>query len=308
MEPKWILPDATRLATRRCAQRQFLMRPSEEVNGALLYCLARAAAATGVSVHAFVFLSNHYHVCLTDRGTAVVQFVHDLNLLIARCLNVHHGRRDAFFESCGPNYPRAVEASDVVDQLVYTMLNPVAARLVERGCEWPGLRSSPRDLGRVYVARRPNWFFSREAPEEVELPLTEPPCFRGREAELREVLAERVREGEREYRDEAKRSRRSFLGRERVLAEAATATPREAEEDAKKGAGGVAPEVKARRKWSRIEAITSLKTFRARYREALEKFRAGVRDVLFPAGTYRMRVFFNVACEPAESGAVPLAP
>ena len=38
------------------------------------------------------------------------------------------------------------------------------------------------------------------------------------------------------------------------------------------------------------------KVFLREYAEALKKFAAGIRDVIFPAGTYWMRVHFGVEC------------
>jgi hypothetical protein len=49
-------------------------------------------------------------------------------------------------------------------------------------------------------------------------------------------------------------------------------------------------------KWKRIEALLRLKEFVAEYREALRKFRSGARKVVFPEGTYLLRVSLGVAC------------
>ncbi len=38
------------MVTRRCAQRQFLLRPDEVTNQTFLFCLAYAAQKTGVRV------------------------------------------------------------------------------------------------------------------------------------------------------------------------------------------------------------------------------------------------------------------
>jgi putative transposase len=41
--------------------------------------------------------------------------------------------------------------------------------------------------------------------------------------------------------------------------------------------------------------VALLRDFRARYRECIECWRAGIRDVVFPAGTWWMNVFHAVA-------------
>jgi putative transposase len=59
--PRQILPGAIYLVTRRCAQRQFFLRPSKTTNEVFLYLLAVAARRFGVVVHAYCVLSNHFH-------------------------------------------------------------------------------------------------------------------------------------------------------------------------------------------------------------------------------------------------------
>jgi hypothetical protein len=57
--------------------------------------------------------------------------------------------------------------------------------------------------------------------------------------------------------------------------------------------------VAARDKWKRIEALSRLVEFLRRYREAWRARRAGVTNVLFPAGTYLLRVAHGVPCAAA---------
>jgi hypothetical protein len=61
---------------------------------------------------------------------------------------------------------------------------------------------------------------------------------------------------------------------------------------------GLNPRVAAADRWERIAALLQLKAFLRAYRRAWQQFRAGVRDVLFPAGTYRLRVQLRLACAP----------
>jgi REP element-mobilizing transposase RayT len=57
--PRQVLPGTAYLVTRRCAQREFLLRPSPATNAVFLYVLAVAACRFGIRVHAFCVLSNH---------------------------------------------------------------------------------------------------------------------------------------------------------------------------------------------------------------------------------------------------------
>jgi len=59
--PRQVLRNASYLVTRRCAQRQFLLRPSRATNDTFLFVLAVAARRFDVQVHAFCVLSNHVH-------------------------------------------------------------------------------------------------------------------------------------------------------------------------------------------------------------------------------------------------------
>jgi len=61
----------------------------------------------------------------------------------------------------------------------------------------------------------------------------------------------------------------------------------------------LSPRVAARDKWRRIELLQQLKSFLTDYWEALQLWREGKVDPVFPAGTYLMRVAHGVACAPA---------
>ena len=55
-----------------------------------------------------------------------------------------------------------------------------------------------------------------------------------------------------------------------------------------------------RDKWRRIEALQRLTTFLRVFREAFRAWARGVRDVVFPAGTYLMQVHHGVSCAAAD--------
>jgi len=64
--PREVLPGRTYMITRRCTQRQFLMRPDRETNNAFIYCLAVAAERFGIRVLFTVAMSNHHHTGIYD--------------------------------------------------------------------------------------------------------------------------------------------------------------------------------------------------------------------------------------------------
>jgi hypothetical protein len=50
------------------------------------------------------------------------------------------------------------------------------------------------------------------------------------------------------------------------------------------------PRIAAGNKWRRIEALQRLKSFIKAYRRAYARWKAGARRVLFPPGTYSLRL------------------
>jgi hypothetical protein len=55
-----------------------------------------------------------------------------------------------------------------------------------------------------------------------------------------------------------------------------------------------------------LKAAKLLRIFRTAYREALQQWRKGVRDVMFPAGTWLMRVLHDVRVVPPDKWMLPL--
>ncbi len=290
--PRQVLPGTTYLVTRRCAQRQFLLKPSKITNDVFLYLLALGARRFGVEVHAFCVLSNHFHLVVTDRHARLPAFHQFLDALVARALNASLGRWEAFWAPSSYSAVALASPSDVLDKAAYVLANPVAAGLVRAGHLWPGLWSAPEWIGAgVLEVRRPKHFFDEKGalPEQVSLQLTVPPGFASAEAfrnELAAALAEREAQ-------EASDAGGSFLGAGRVLAQKATGRP-PSEEPRR----GLNPRVAAQDKWKRIEALGRLVEFLRSYRSAWIARRAG-RTAVFPPGTYLLRVVHGVPCAAA---------
>ena len=290
--PRQILPGTTYLVTRRCAQRQCLLRPSPATNAIFLYVLAIAARRFGVRVHAFCVLSNHFHLVVTDPRACLPAFEQYLDSLVARAVNASLGRWEAFW---GPSSYSAValaSPSDSLDKAAYVLANPVAAGLVHRAREWPGLRSAPEQIGGSIVARRPSTFFRATGymPETAELELTEPPGFDS-PTEFSRRLADALLVREECARRERVSEGRGVLGVSRVLAQNTATRPA-----ARETRRGLNPRVAARDKWKRLETLTRLGEFLGRYRAAWRARRGGAADTVFPAGTYLLRIAHGVPC------------
>ena len=293
--PRRLLPGSSYLITRRCIQRQFLLTPDRAIKDIFLFCLAHAAKEHGIEVHVATCLSNHFHLVVTDVEARLPAFMHWLDLHMAKCVNAYRGRWGALFEPESYSGVELIESADVFDKMIYTLINPVKSGLVGHGCEWPGFRSRPEDIDeREYVIERPRVCFSARGPvpEEVRLTFVRPRHFGDRSAEdFRETLGRRYRDLEGSIRRRFDEEGRKFVGRRGVLEQDPCETPRSYEERR-----GLNPRIAAGRKWPRIMAIQELQTFRRQYPEALARYRGGDREVIFPAGTYAMRVRFGVRC------------
>jgi len=291
--PRQILPGTTYLVTRRCAQRQFLLRPSQVTNDVFRYVLAVAARRFGIQVHAYCVLSNHFHLVVTDPGARLPAFEQYLDSLVARALNASLGRWESFWAPSSYSAVALRSPEDIVEKAAYVLANPVAAGLVRSARDWPGLWSAPEllDAGAV-PARRPGSFFRQggSMPETAALELTSPPGFDS-PADYRDRLVAALAACQERAAAAVASQGRGFMGVTSVLVQKPTARPAPGEPRWK-----LKPRVAGRDKWKRVEALSRLVDFLRSYREAWAALRAGARDVLFPAGTYWLRVAHGVRC------------
>jgi len=291
--PRQVLPGTTYLVTRRTFQRQFLLRPSPITNAVFLYVLSVAARRFGVQVHAFCVLSNHFHLVVTDPDARLPAFEQYLDALVARALNASLGRWESFWAPSSYSAVALASPADVLDKIAYVLANPVAAGLVRSGSEWPGLWSAPEAIGAgAFAAPRPTTFFRPNGymPETAQLELMVPAGFESR-AHFLDGLRQALHALEEKARRELASRGRGFLGRRRLLAQEPSRRPASGEPRR-----NTSPRVAARDRWKRIEALSRLAAFLAEYREAWRALRAGARDVVFPAGTYGLRVTLGVRC------------
>jgi REP element-mobilizing transposase RayT len=287
--PRQVLPGASYLVTRRCAQRQLLLRPSPNTNEIFLYVLAVAARRFSMKVHAYCVLSNHCHLVVTDPDARLPAFEQYLDSLVGRALNASLGRWESFWGPSSYSAVALVTPEDILDKAAYVLANPVAAGLVRRGKEWPGLWSDPDHIGRVVVAERPQTFFRKNGylPERVELELSAPPGFSSA-AQFRDDLAVALLEREERHATPG----RTFLGAARVRAQSPWSKPAAGEPRRT-----LRPRVAARDSSKRSEVVSRLVAFLTDYRAAWCAWTAGARDVVFPWGTYELRVLHGACCD-----------
>ncbi|MBV8760323.1 MAG: hypothetical protein JO257_23730 [Deltaproteobacteria bacterium] len=284
------------MLTRRCTQRQFLLRPDRETNNAFIYCLAVAAKMYEVDVINFVQMSNHLHDLIYDRHGVAPAFYEHFHKLLARCINALRGRWENFFASEHTSVVRCETQDALIEKLTYVATNPVNDGLVERVDDWPGA-SGYRALleGTPLRATRPRHFFAEDGdmPEEVELLLTIAPEL-GDRAEILAAVQRRVAavEAEEDRRRAANGMR--VLGRYAILRQSWRDSP-----SSKEPRRGLRPTIAARSLWARLEAIQRKREFVAAYRRARQALLAGA-PIPFPFGTYGLRRLVGVVVATPE--------
>jgi len=292
--PRRYLPNTTYLVSRRCTQRQFFLRPSKLVAQVVLYCLAYAVRESGVQIHDIVVMSNHLHIVLTDPHGKLSVFMHHFDRNIANCLNLHYKRHENFWKAEQFSSVELPSGADIYDKIIYALANPVAAACVKHTSQWPGLHTAETDYGEVLEVERPEIYFRKQGkmPERLKLRLVKPPCFTSlTNAEASEVKRQGLAEREKQLHAELRRAGKTFLGAKKCKTANPFSSPRTTCET-----GGLKPTFAAKDPELRKTMIARLKEFLSDYREALEKWRDGKRRVMFPAGTYAMRVFHGARC------------
>src|SRR3954463_7766105 len=94
--PRQVLPNQFYAITRRCTQRQFLLRPDPELDNAYLYCLIEAALRFDIGLIQSTAMSNHHHTDIYDRRGTVSEFMEHFHKMLAKCVNSMRGR----WENC----------------------------------------------------------------------------------------------------------------------------------------------------------------------------------------------------------------
>ena len=270
------------MLTRRCTQRQCLLRPDPLTNQAFTYCLAEAAQRFGVDILLPMAESNHHHTLLFDRHGRVPQFTEHFHKMLARCLNAQWGRWENLWAAEEVCVTELLTRGSVIDKLVYAASNPVKDMLVERATQWPGVNGYVHLLSkRPLRAKRPRHFFRAGGvmPESVELELVIPPELGSAD----EVIAA-VREGvtlvEREMREHRASTGKRVFGRQAVRKQSWRARPGSQEPRRNLRPRFAGP------KEALVAAIGRFREFLTAYRDARKRWLLGESSVVFPTGTY----------------------
>ncbi len=262
----------------------------------------------------YEFLSSHYHLVANNACGRITDFLQDLNALIARELNAVRGTSGAFFDR-QPGIQTVLGDKQVFKHCVYTLANAVAAGIVHKTRHWKGSSSLRFEYGKEYVVFKPPvglWSRKRQhkgrrgsqrsgraafagrstLPETAVLKLDRPPIMPElSDAELRARIREAVEVEEALVAK--KRAGKPVLGMKAALKIHWSTVPKKGEE-----LFGLNPTLSTETDGQRTGMKLLRLEFLCAYQDALDRWNAGERDVVFPAGTVRMRLRHKVKTEP----------
>ncbi len=125
--------------TCRTFQGRYLLKPSRAVNDTVLGVLGRAQRKYPVDIHAFVFMSNHYHLLISVADAQkMAQFMGYFNSNLARELGRIHGWRDKFWSRRYQAIVVSDEDAAHEQRMQYLLSQGVKEGLVAHPADWPG--------------------------------------------------------------------------------------------------------------------------------------------------------------------------
>lgn len=275
---------------RRTRDGRFFLVPKPETLTLVRYAYGLAAERFGLTLHSLCVMSTHVHVIATDPEALHPRFTEYAHRLIALGLKRMYGIEGSVWKEGGASVQRMIVSAALVEAMAYVRINPVAAGCVRFESAYPGVFGADEEAPLeeyTEIIERPTCFGPRsELPAQVSFVLKTPAWLLD---ELDETGAARaISDAIRRHRDDAWReratSRGGFLGMRRVLSidvwtragELARSTLRPTFK------GVVAEAIRVGRE--------TLVSFRIAYAVASAAFRGGARDVVFPQGTYLMRI------------------
>lgn len=280
--------------TCRTIQGRFLLKPTRELKSLLIGVLARAQKLYPVKIHAFVFMSNHYHLLLSvEDAHRLSRFMNYLNSNLAREAGRLSGWTERFW---GRRYQAIVisqEEAAQIGRLRYLLSHGCKEGLVARPQDWPGAHCAGAlkgdqwitgiwvDRTRQYAARMRGEkihrlkYATRERVRLDFLPCWSPLSRMAYHTRVRELIAEIERETEALHVREGTRP----LGIATVQAQ----HPHDRPQALKKK---FAPAFHAATRTARQELAEAYRWFAAAYRTAAERLGEGRISLGFPAGSF----------------------
>jgi REP element-mobilizing transposase RayT len=280
--------------TCRTVQERFLLRPSANLNRIILGILGRAQRLYGLKIHAFVFMSNHYHLLVSPSSAQqLAAFMAYLNANLAK----EAGRLHRWAHHLWSRRYRILEVTPEeqaqVGRLRYILAHGCKEGLVGSPGDWPGvqcvaafLKGEP--LTGLWFDRTSEYEACRQgiAVVAMDFATTETvsletlPCWAGASAdEYRERIAELIRGIVEEWARARRRLSVRPLGRDAILRQSPHARPLQTKR-------APSPDCHAASREWRRRLRSAYGLFLAAYRRASERLRSGDLTAEFPPGCF----------------------
>jgi len=262
----------------------------EELREFIGYVLGLCLMSYGVVLHAACFMSNHYHLDVTDVRGELPLFKCKLNAFIARGINCLRGRFDKFWSVDGScdTVPQDNDEDGPLGDLIYTLTNPVKDGLVKWSKDWVGFTTHGWKFGEPRKFRRPDWFFDEDGgdlPPFMEFGVGR----NGVHAELTDEafhteLMAACRDKELQFHRERRTNNQRFMGLKKLRKQhwnKVATTPEDRFTPT--------PKVAASSRWLRLRAQQRNRAWERSYAEAEDAREAGRTDYVYPYGTWLLR-------------------
>jgi len=260
----------------------------------------------GIKLHAFVFMSNHVHLIVTDMRGNLPEFTRDFYSSVARVMNKKMGRRENFW-ACGAGGVTAlIGEHTIIEKIAYSITNPVAAGIVPSHTRWKlnqtnsnnPLLSTVASIKRHTRKRfiRPKNYFKAlgSAVADYGILTLEPPPSTD-EAQFHQQLENCVKLRENALQEERKQIKRPFLGMKNAIKVDSQYIPEKKDKKSQ-----INPLLACSEHDRLIAEKIILKHFRIAHRECRFEVLAGKGIVIFPEGTYAMLRLYSVKTAPLE--------
>lgn len=229
------LPRGLYEVSTRVTGNELIAVPTKEVTDTILGVIAYGQRKHKVAIHAFVFLSNHYHMLVSaPDAPEMSEFMRFINTNIAGELNRINKRRGTLWARRFRSVPIAQDRATQVWRLRYILAHGVKENLVGRVEDWPGASSLPwlRDgtplkgkwvnRTKLYYARRRKSYVERPGDFTTTLTvlLEVLPCWRDMpEQEWRRLVRDIIAELNAEADEKREATGIQPLGRAAVIAQ-----------------------------------------------------------------------------------------
>ncbi len=280
--------------TCRTLQGRFLLQPTGDLPRIVVGILTRARERYPLRLHAFAFLSNHFHLLVSpENAQQLAGFMRYLNTNLSKEAGRVHRWQGALFVRRYQAIPVSGEEIVQVARLRYILAQGCKEGLVSRPTEWPGAHCAKSLLEGTAVAgiwfdRTQEWLARhrgetcrpQDFATEYLLELDPLPCWQdltpgGHREHVLELVKQVETETRRLHRDKGTQP----LGVAGILSQRSHDRPNRV-------AKSPAPLVHAATRKVRLEFRCAYGIFVAAFRKAAQVLRSGDHGVSFPAGAF----------------------